>query len=154
MLCRNVNRFLQAIVLWFFCAAAFAGQIDKTTIAYYDLANNRSEHYDVNSILNDGQTDFIFMPTGDLAGKLTTFRTTACITSSSAAIKKGIVTIAASKMGSNETRLANMGNFVNEHNLRGAWIHLNARQDLFFSPETEGMMVVAPPSHMNRCQRP
>lgn len=154
MLCRNVNRVLEVIAIFFLSFPAFAAiPVERTIVAYYDLANHRSEHHEMTTRISGQQTILTFTPIDATSSAAPSrFTVSSCVSSELANVKRGLLVVTAEKTDANDSRLSNVGDFFNDHNLRGAWIPLNPKQYLFFSPETEGMMVMDTIPSMNRCR--
>lgn len=153
MLCQNVNRALQVVAFCFLASPAFAAApIEKTVIAYYDLANHKSEHHEVTVAARDHQLTFTFTPLSIPSASPAMFTIKGCVESETPTMKRGLLTVTTTKTDANDTRLASVGDFANDHNLRGVWIHLSGQQHLFFSPDTEGMMVIDTLPSMSHCR--
>lgn len=153
MLCQNVNRTLQVVAFCFLASPAFAATpIERTVIAYYDLANHKSEHHEIAVATHDNQVTFTFTPLSAPSASPAIFTIRGCVISETPTVKRGLLTVTTTKTDANDTRLASVGDFVNDHNLRGIWIHLTSQQHLFFSPDTEGMMVMDTLPSMSHCR--
>lgn len=153
MLCQNVNRTLQVVAFCVLASPAFAAApIERTVIAYYDLANHKSEHHEIAVATRDSQITFTFVPLSIPSASPTIFTLSGCVISETPTVKRGLWTVTTTKTDSNDTRLANVGDFVSDHNLRGIWIHLTSQKYLFFSPDTKGMMVMDTIPSMSHCR--
>ena len=142
---RNVSNHLiyAGAALSTFTACA---HIENTVIANYDLAADTRSHYELIVSPPANNTTVTLIPLEEKNKTPSTFKISACVTHYFGLSKQGEFHFSGADTDQNDLRLSKLGAFVNEHNLRTWWIHLDAQQNLLFNQDVGGLMVSDPSS--------
>lgn len=143
---QNANNFFfpsLSVITLFFTFIAHA-HIENMVIANYDLNTGKNVHYElITSPLNKNMT-VTLIPLEQNNKMSSTFKIASCINHSAGLSKQGEFHFSTTKTDQNDSRLANFGVFVSEHNLHTWWIHLNPQQNLLFTQDVGGLLVTDP----------
>lgn len=142
---RNVSNNLICAVAALSTFTACA-HIENTVIANYDLAADTRSHYELIVSPPANNTTVTLIPLEVKNKTPSTFKISACVTRYFGLSKQGEFHFSGADTDQNDLRLSNLGAFVNEHNLRTWWIHLDAQQNLLFNQDVGGLMVSDPSS--------
>ena len=148
MKCQNANNyFFYALpVIAAFTIFTASARIENTIIANYDLEAGTSAHYEMMFSPPGKNTTVTLIPLDTNKKTPSIFKISACVNRYSGAVKQGEFRFSGAETDQNDLRLSNLGSFVNEHNLRTWWIHLNKQQNLLFNQDVGGLIVSDPSS--------
>lgn len=146
MKCQNANNLifpgLSALTLFF--TFMVHAHIENTVIANYDLTTGKNVHYELITSPLNKNTTVTLVPLEQNNKMPSTFKITSCINHYAGSSKQGEFHFSTTKTDQNDSRLANFGVFVTEHNLHTWWIHLNPQQDLLFTRDVGGLLITDP----------
>lgn len=143
MKCQNANNYvfpcLSALTL--FCTFMAHARIENTVIVNYDLNTGKNVHYELITSPLIKNTAVTLVPLEQSNKTPSTFKIAACISHYAGTSKQGEFHFSTTKTDQNDSRLANFGSFVTEHNLHTWWIHLDAQQNLLFTQDIGGLLI-------------
>lgn len=146
MKCQNANNYvfpcLSALTL--FCTFMVHAHIENTVIANYDLNTGKNVHYELITSPLNKDTTVTLVPLEQSNKTPSTFKIAACINYYASSSKQGEFHFSTTKTDQNDSRLANFGSFVTEHNLHTWWIHLDTQQNLLFTQDVGGLLITDP----------
>ncbi|TKU84162.1 hypothetical protein [Citrobacter sp. wls708] len=146
MKCQNANNFffpaLSAFTL-FFTFTAHA-RIENTVIANYDLTTGKNVHYELIASSLDKSTTITLVPLEQNNKMPSTFKVALCINHYTGSYKQGEFHFSTTKTDQNDSRMANFGAFVTEHNLHTWWLHITPQQNLIFTRDVGGLLITDP----------
>lgn len=146
MKCQNANNhfFPCLSVLTLFCTFIAQAHIENTVIVNYDLNSGKNVHYELITSPLIKNTTVTLVPLEQSNKTPSTFNIAACINHYVGTSKQGEFHFRTTKTDQNDSRLANFGSFVTEHNLHTWWIHLDAQQNLLFTQDIGGLLITDP----------
>lgn len=146
MKCQNASNhcFLYLSSLALFCTFMAHARIENTVIVNYDLNTGKNVHYELITSPLNKNTTITLVPLDQSNKTPSTFKVTACINYYAGSSKQGEFHFSTTKTDQNDSRLANFGSFVTEHNLHTWWIHLDAQQNLLFTQDVGGLLITDP----------
>lgn len=158
MTCQNVRkRVLFTSLMLFFLAPVLAqARIDNTILASYDLASDKSTHYQLQINTQEKQTTFSMTPIGTQDNTPSIFKVFICLDPINDAAKHGEFRASAVNTNKNDVQMTNVGYFVSEQNLETWWLNLNDNENLMFNPEVGGLLVTdlnAQSNHIDKCNK-
>ncbi|HCD1255914.1 TPA: hypothetical protein JD854_RS12755 [Citrobacter amalonaticus] len=131
-------------------------RIENTIIASYDLASEKSTHYQLQIHTQEKQTTFTLAPLGTQDNSPSIFKVFICLKQQYGSAQYGEFRVSAVNTNKNDLRMTNLGYFVSEQNLETWWLHLNENELLMFNPEVGGLLVTDPITlnhHIDKCAK-
>ncbi|MFI7782602.1 hypothetical protein EN46_01705 [Citrobacter amalonaticus] len=158
MTCRNVLKLAVFTSLMIFLLSPLLAQarIENTILASYDLASEKSTHYQLQINAQEKQTTFTLTPLGTQDKSPSIFKVFICLKQQYDTAKHGEFRVSAVNTNKSDLRMTNLGYFVSEQNLETWWLHLNDNEQLMFNPEVGGLLVTDPITlnhHIGKCAK-
>lgn len=150
----SANNYFSYIAFTFFSLASFMvhAHIENTVASNYNLATGESSHYELILSPPGKNTTITFLPIGEGNNTPSIFKVSACINRYSGTAKQGEFHFSGAETDHTDRRLSNLGAFVNEHNLRMWWFHLDTQQILLFNQDAGGLLVLDPSSFISQAK--
>lgn len=158
MTCQNVRKRVLFTSMMIFSLVPLLAQagISNTILASYDLASDKSTHYQVHIKTQEKQTTFSLTPIGMQDNTPSFFKVFICLDRINDTAKYGEFRVSAVNTNKNDFRMTNVGYFVSEQNMKTWLLKLNDNENLMFNPEVGGLFVTdlnTQDNHINKCSK-